>query len=145
MAIVVVVLSPHDSGAWSWGFTLEGRDELHDLAKVRGSVALAGPHWWSQRVTAVARSPYFCCSINHILVGAQQDVVQAGWLPFGCGAAILLCVALFHHLQLGMQVISEDYIHVEWLKIASVMLIKFLAVALLLASIFAILKVAFLG
>jgi len=44
-----------------------------------------------------------------------------------------------------MQVILEDYIHVEWLKIASVMLIKFLAVALLLASIFAILKVAFLG
>ena len=121
-----------------------------DLAKVRGlgSAKEGSAHWWSQRVTAVALVPlisWFVASIIS-LVGAQQAVVQA-WVatPWVSVLLILLCIAMFHHLQLGMQVILEDYIHVEWLKIASVMLIKFLAVALFLASIFAILKVAFLG
>ncbi len=121
-----------------------------DLAKVRGlgSAKEGSAHWWSQRVTAVALVPlifWFVASIIS-LVGAQQAVVQA-WVatPWVSVLLILLCIAMFHHLQLGMQVILEDYIHVEWLKIASVMIIKFLAVALLLASIFAILKVAFLG
>ena len=58
---------------------------------------------------------------------------------------VLLIVATFHHMQLGMQVVIEDYVHVEWLKITCIVLVKFAAVFLGVAAGFAVLKIAFAG
>jgi len=55
---------------------------------------------------------------------------------------ILLTVAMFHHTVLGMQVVIEDYVHTEWLKIASIAIVKFAAIGLAVASIFSIVKIA---
>jgi succinate dehydrogenase / fumarate reductase membrane anchor subunit len=58
---------------------------------------------------------------------------------------VLLIVATFHHMQLGLQVVIEDYIHGEGIKIASLMIMKGGSLVLGIAATFAVLKVAFGG
>jgi len=55
---------------------------------------------------------------------------------------VLLAIAVFHHAQLGLQVVIEDYVHAEWLKIASIALVKFAAIGLAIATVFSIVKIA---
>jgi succinate dehydrogenase / fumarate reductase membrane anchor subunit len=48
-------------------------------------------------------------------------------------------------MSLGIQVVIEDYVHTEWLKISVLVLNKLVAFALGAAGIFAVLRIAFQG
>jgi len=117
-------------------------------AQIRGlgSAKEGAAHWWAQRLTAVALVPlvlWFVISII-MLAGSGYGAVYH-WMgsPFVSVLMILLIGAGFHHAQLGVQVIIEDYVHTGWLKITCVALVKFAAVTLALASAFAVLMIAF--
>ncbi len=121
-----------------------------DLGKVRGlgSAKEGVHHWWAQRLTALALVPlalWFVAAIAG-LAGAEIGPVRA-WIaePVTTILLVLLIAATFHHMQLGMQVVIEDYVHVEWLKITSIVLVKFTAIVLAVAAGFAVLKIAFAG
>ncbi len=117
------------------------------LARVRG----LGParegvaHWWAQRVTAIALVPLFLWFVASLCVmtGASQQEVRA-WIadPVVSVLLVLLTVAGFHHVQLGLQVVLEDYVRTEWLKIASMILTKFAAVVLAVMVIFSVARIA---
>lgn len=118
------------------------------LGQVRGlgSAKNGTHHWWAQRVTAVALVPltlWFVYSIS-TMAGAGHDAVSA-WLgqPFNAIVMLLLIAATFHHLQLGIQVVLEDYIHNEGAKIVLLLAVKLGSIALAVAGSFAVLKVAF--
>lgn len=118
------------------------------LGKVRGlgSARNGTHHWWMQRVTAVALVPlviWFVASIVG-LVGADRAIVVS-WLsmPLVSLLMALFLATAFYHLKLGLQVVVEDYVHSEATKLVALMLITFGCVALALASIFAVLKIAF--
>jgi succinate dehydrogenase / fumarate reductase membrane anchor subunit len=113
------------------------------LGRVRGlGAAKEGvQHWWVQRLTAVALVPlslWFVASII-ALAGADHAAVTA-WLaaPLPLGLTIVLVVATFWHAQLGVQVVVEDYVHIEGVKIVVLVLVKFASLALALAAILAL-------
>jgi succinate dehydrogenase / fumarate reductase membrane anchor subunit len=117
-------------------------------ARVRGlgSAHHGLAHWWAQRITAVALVPLTLWFVAHLCatVGADFTAARASLHePVNAILTILLVLAGFHHGQLGLQVVIEDYVHAEWAKITLIVLVKLLAVALGAACLFAVLKVAF--
>jgi succinate dehydrogenase / fumarate reductase membrane anchor subunit len=120
------------------------------LSRVRGlgSAKDGVAHWWAQRVTAVALLPLCVWLAAALAASAGMDHAAATeWLssPLTAILMILLIGAGFHHAQLGLQVVIEDYVHTEWLKVASIMTVKLAAVALAVAGVFSVLKIAFGG
>ena len=105
-------------------------------------------HWWVQRLTAVALVPLvlwfaFGLAVN---AGGGYEAMHA-WVggPVNAVALIIFIAAAFHHTQLGVQVVLEDYVHHEGLRLISIVVVKFLAVILALAGIFAVLSIALGG
>lgn len=120
------------------------------LARARGlgSAKSGTHHWWMQRITAVALVPlslWFIASLV-VVVTADYETVIA-WLrsPVVAVLGSALIVALFHHGQLGMQVVIEDYVHSEALKLTGIVALKFVSILLAAACLFAILSIAFGG
>jgi len=114
-------------------------------ARGLGSAKDGTAHWWAQRLTALALVPLTLWVVTSLvsLIGADYGAV-AGWIasPVTAVLMILLLAMTFHHAQLGAQVVIEDYVHNEALKIAGIIAVKFLALVLGLASIFAVLMIA---
>ena len=120
------------------------------LGRVRGlgSAKEGTAHWWAQRLTAIALVPlvlWFAVSLI-VLTGADHAAVTE-WLRNPAAAVLLLLLILagFHHAQLGMQVVIEDYVHGEWLKLTLVTAVKFAAIALGTGAAFSVLKIALGG
>ncbi len=115
-------------------------------ARGLGSAKEGVQHWWWQRLTAVALVPltlWFVFSIA-CLAGAGRAEVLA-WIasPVNAVGLILFLATLLHHSQLGVQVVIEDYVHAEGVKLVSMVLMKFAHVVLAVAAIFSVLKIAF--
>ena len=121
-----------------------------DLGQVRGlgSAKEGTAHWWAQRVTAVALVPlslWFVWSAT-TLVGVDQASFKE-WLNHAANLMLMILFvgSLFYHMQLGLQVVIEDYVHGEKTKVMSLVLNLFVAVFFGVSSIIALLKVAFGG
>jgi succinate dehydrogenase / fumarate reductase membrane anchor subunit len=111
-----------------------------------GSAKEGVDHWWAQRVSAVALivlGLWFVASLV-ALAGAERATVTA-WLhgPLAAILTILTLAAVFYHSALGLQVVIEDYVHAEGVKIAAVVLVRLISLALAVAGIFAVLRIAF--
>lgn len=120
------------------------------LGRVRGlgSAKEGTHHWWMQRVTAVALVPLTLWFIFALASLAGADATEAATFvahPVNAILLLLLIAATFHHLHLGVQVVVEDYIHNEFGKLAVLIAVKLLSVALGVAAAFAVLKTAFGG
>ena len=117
-------------------------------ARGLGSAKQGVHHWWAQRITAVALIPlvaWFAISLI-MLSGADYAVVRA-WIgsPVVMVLLVLTIVIGLHHGQLGMQEVVEDYVHGEGMKLALIVLLRFIAVFFGLAAIVAILRIGFGG
>tara|TARA_B100001063_G_C16753570_1_gene551754 strand:- start:1237 stop:1620 length:384 start_codon:yes stop_codon:yes gene_type:complete len=101
-------------------------------------------HWKLQRISAIAMVPlviWFTSSLMLILMGSYEQSIA--WLqsPFNATGLILLFGTLYFHAALGLQVVIEDYVHHEGLKIVSLILIKLIALVLGVLSILCVLKI----
>jgi succinate dehydrogenase / fumarate reductase, membrane anchor subunit len=110
-----------------------------------GSAKEGVEYWWLQRITAVALVPlslWFVIAIIR-LAGADFDSVR-DWIgnPLPAILLVLLLIATFYHVSLGLQVVIEDYIHAELTKIGLVIIVRLACFALAVAGIFAVLSMA---
>jgi succinate dehydrogenase / fumarate reductase, membrane anchor subunit len=117
------------------------------LARARGlGAAKKGvQHWWWQRLTAVVLVPLCLWFIGTIVTRQASDYsTVVNWIqsPLVCGLWIFLIAASFYHAQLGLQVVIEDYVHSEWVKITALVVAQFLMVLLALTAVVAVLKIA---
>lgn len=117
------------------------------LARVRslGSSHSGTTDFWRQRVTAVAMTLLIVPVIVVVLMLLGRNQAGAAQILGSLPIAIILLlfiIASAWHMKIGMQVVIEDYIHNEKLKLASVMANNFFSVAVALASIYAILKLS---
>jgi succinate dehydrogenase / fumarate reductase, membrane anchor subunit len=120
------------------------------LARVRGlgSAKEGVEHWWMQRLTALALVPLTLWFVySAVRLTGTGYAHAAAWLklPLNATLMILLIAAGFHHGQLGLQVVIEDYVHTGWRKLTCLLAIKFLAVLLAVGAIVGVLKTALGG
>jgi succinate dehydrogenase / fumarate reductase membrane anchor subunit len=110
-----------------------------------GSAKEGVEHWWRQRVTALALVPVTLWFVIAVigLVGADHAVFVA-WVrnPMAALLLILLLVATFYHAALGLQVVIEDYIHGEAMRLTTLLLMRLLCIIFALRGIFAVAKLA---
>ena len=100
-------------------------------------------HWKLQRISAIAMIPlvlWFVPSLLFTLMSGYNDSIIWVQNPFNATGLVLLFGTLFFHSALGLQVVIEDYVHLEGLKIISIILIKLLAILLGVLSILCVLK-----
>ncbi|MEM7654226.1 MAG: succinate dehydrogenase, hydrophobic membrane anchor protein [Pseudomonadota bacterium] len=117
------------------------------LAQARGlGSAKEGVHHWKlQRITAIANVPlviWFIVSIIS-LSGASYGEAAA-WLasPISSTLMILLVISIFYHAALGLQVVIEDYVHGKAALVFALLFTKFACIALAVASVLSVLKIA---
>lgn len=116
------------------------------LGRVRGlgSAREGTRHWWAQRLTAIALIPlsvWFICALVKMISMEYATVIAWMQSPIVSSLLILFIFSLFYHAQLGMQVVIEDYVASEALKLGSIILLKFVMLFAGLASIIAVLKI----
>ena len=110
-----------------------------------GSAKEGVDHWWTQRITAIALIPLSLWFVSSVigLVGADLETVQ-NWvsLPLPAILLILLLIGTFYHVSLGLQVVVDDYIHTELVKLGLVVLLRLLCFGFAVAGAFAVVSIA---
>jgi succinate dehydrogenase / fumarate reductase membrane anchor subunit len=118
------------------------------LARVLGlgSAKSGTEHFWRQRLTAVANVPLtiaFVVIVVGLLGRNHAAVVQILGSPLVAVIMLLFIASITTHMRIGIQVIIEDYVHDEIVKLFLLMANTFFAVAVALACAFAILMLSF--
>ena len=117
-----------------------------DLAKVQGlgSAKHGVGHWKLQRVSAIGMIPlilWFIPSLMLTIISGYNEAILWIQNPFNATGLILLLGTIFFHASLGLQVVIEDYVHSEGLKIIIITFIKLLSILLGVLSILCVLKI----
>lgn len=120
------------------------------LAKVRGlgSANAGTSHWLMQRVTAVALIPLSFALIRFLDLCLNAPYRQTEeWLamPFNAACIVAWILAVFYHAALGLQVVIEDYVAVEGIKIIAVWSVNLTFLFLALVSLLAVLRIVLVG
>jgi len=113
-----------------------------------GSARDGTSHFWRQRLTGLANVPLslFLVWLVIKLAGADRvDLVQTLGNPLVATMLILTIISFAWHMALGLQVVFEDYVDGEGTKTVLVIINNFVAFAVAVLSVVAVLKLSFGG
>jgi succinate dehydrogenase / fumarate reductase membrane anchor subunit len=117
------------------------------ISRVRGlGAAHTGTsEFWRQRLTALAMLLLFIPVVVIIMMLLGRNHAAAAQIlgsPLVAIVMILFVIASSWHMKIGMQVVLEDYLHDEKLKLGAIIANNFFAAAVGLASIYAVIKLS---
>ena len=120
------------------------------LGQVRGlgSAKQGTGHFIASRVTAVALLPLaiaFIAIVVGLLGSSHETAVERLGSPLVAMVLVATLLLTIVHMRIGMQVIIEDYVHTDLAKYALLIANSLFSWAVGLASVFAVLKLAFGG
>ena len=125
-------------------------DYRSPLARVRGlgSAKAGTSHWWMQRVSAVVMIPlsfWLVVFLDLSLSAPYQETVE--WLssPVNTVCIVAWILAVFYHAALGLQVVIEDYVAAEGIKIVAVWTVNLSFLMLALAALIAVFRTLLIG
>ncbi len=118
-----------------------------DRARVTGlgSAKQGTGHFWEQRISAIALvvlTPLFLFPLAYNMGDTFENVRAAYGHPVNALIAIAFFITAFLHLNQGLQVVIEDYVHGR-LGIVLIISARLFCAAGALIGVFAILKIAF--
>ena len=121
-----------------------------DRAKVLGlgSAKSGADHWFGERLKSVALIPLTIIFVLIVapLIGKDHATVIASFQnPFVSISLILFFLVSFKHLEEGLQVVIEDYVHSKGSLLLLIVFNKLFCWTFGLAAVFAILKITFAG
>ena len=121
-----------------------------DRAKVLGlgSAKSGADHWFGERLKSVALIPLTIIFVLIVapLIGKDHATVIASFQnPFVSISLILFFLVSFKHLEEGLQVVIEDYVHSKGSLLFLIIFNKLFCWTFGLAAVFAILKITFAG
>lgn len=114
-------------------------------ARGLGSAKFGAEHWWSMRVTSAALIFLTVWFVFGVVSHLGADHAQfVAWLKSPvCAALMALTAAVtFHHAEHGLQVVIEDYVHCEALKIAALLANKLVCYGLAAVCVVSVVKVS---
>lgn len=106
-----------------------------------GSAKSGFHHWWGQRLSAAALAPLGLWFVASMVGLASTDYwAVVAWVgdPLHAILLILLLLTLVYHSSLGLQVVIEDYVAHGSARVAALVLVKFLHVALAVAGVYSV-------
>jgi len=115
------------------------------LKRVRGlgSAKSGTEHFWRQRLTALANIPLTIEFLFVVYTTIGKDAADAHAVlarPFDAFIIALFVISGAIHMNIGMQVIIEDYVHSEGRKLALLILNTLFSFGIAAACVFAVLK-----
>jgi succinate dehydrogenase / fumarate reductase membrane anchor subunit len=113
-----------------------------------GSTRSGTEHFWRQRLTGAALVPLtiaFVIVVACLFGRSYEDARAILASPFVAVVLLLLIGSVAVHMRIGMQVVIEDYVHGEGLKVVLLAANTFFTVVIGVASAVAVLKLAFGG
>jgi len=120
------------------------------LAKARGlgSAHEGALHWLHERVSGAILVPLMLWLVWSIAGMYGRDYESfTMWLsqPVNTILMISAVLAVFYHTAMGIQVVIEDYIHNEGVKMVSLVLNRVVFAFLAIACLFSILKISLIA
>ena len=117
------------------------------LARARGlgSAKSGLHHWWHQRVSAVAMVGLVSWMVFLVLSLAGADYETALNVvshPAPAAVVVLFVAVGLWHASLGLQVVLEDYVANEGVRLIAILAVKMAASVTAVLSILSVLKVA---
>ncbi len=113
-----------------------------------GSAKSGFRHWWGQRVTAVALVPLVLWLGFGLAVYGSADYEAARAWVAGPVTAVLWIVALaaaLYHAALGLQVVIEDYVDGDGMKVVAILAAQAFCILLAVGGIIAVLRIVLGG
>jgi len=129
------------------GSSMRAPDMRTPMSHVRrlGAAKSGTGDFWRQRLTAVAMVLLIVPMIVIVMMLLGRNQAAAAQIlgsPLIAILLLLFVIASCWHMKIGVQVVIEDYVHSEHLKLALIMANTFFSVAVALAAIYAIFKLS---
>jgi succinate dehydrogenase / fumarate reductase membrane anchor subunit len=120
---------------------------INPLAKARGlgSTHHGAEQWLAERISAAVLLPLIGWLVWSVVHMDHDYATFTTWLhqPVNAILMIITLLPMLYHSAYGLQVVIEDYVHCSMLRLCSIIGVKLVSLALAIACIFSILKIAF--